>query len=293
MKKTFNNSLEVEGLVKKYDSFKLGPVSFSIQGGEIVGFIGRNGAGKTTTLKSIYNLVLKNEGSVKIFGEEFSQNETDIKQGVGFMLGGVDFYAKTKIKKITEVVKRFYKEWDEDLYRKYLKDFSLDENKRVAELSEGMKVKYNLALALSHHASLLILDEPTSGLDPISRDEVTDIFTALTEDHKTSILFSTHITEDLEKCADRIIYIKEGQIIEDEELSAFKNKYLLIKGNKDDLTEKIKTLSVSYRVYRKEFEALFLRKDEELIKEMNPTIPDLETIMVLSERSDKDAESNL
>lgn len=282
-----NSILEVNNLTKKYESFTLGPISFTIGPGEIVGFIGRNGAGKTTTMKSIYGLVHNDSGSVAIFSKNFAENELELKERIGFMLGGVDYYPRTKLKNLTAVIKRFYDNWDEETYQKYMNEFKLDYNKRVNELSEGMKVKYNLAISLSHHAELLILDEPTSGLDPVSRDEVTDIFMHLTENKKTSILFSTHITEDLDKCADRIIYIRKGKIVADQELNIFKDSYVLLKGNKENIPEETLKRAVGYRETRSGFEALFKQAEIAENSDLTFTKPDLETIMVLSERGEE------
>lgn len=212
--------LEITNLCKKYPSFELKDVSFTMNEGSIMGFIGRNGAGKTTTIKSILNFVHPSSGSIKFFGKEMSENEDEIKQLTGYAPGGINYYPMKTLKKITKITKSFYPEWNDELYRKYMTAFKLDENKKPKELSEGMKVKYNLVLALSHGAKLLILDEPTSGLDPVSRDELLTIFEKL-RDKGTSILFSTHITSDLEKCADSITYIKQGQIVDSAEKDAF------------------------------------------------------------------------
>ena len=141
-----------------------------------MGFIGSNGAGKTTTLKSILNLVHKDGGVVKMLGKDFTQNEIELKQMIGFMFGGVDYYVKSRIRSITDVVRRFYATWDDDTYTAYMRRFGIDEGKKVSELSHGMRVKYSLALALSHRAKLLILDEPTSGLDPVARDDLLELF---------------------------------------------------------------------------------------------------------------------
>lgn len=204
--------LEVRGLCKDYPKFQLRDVSFSVPEGSITGFIGRNGAGKTTTLKSILNLVHASAGEVRYFGLDLQRHEQEIKQRIGYAGGAVDYYKKKRIHDIVAVTRSFYPAWDDSAYRKYLGAFELDEDKTPAQLSEGMKVKLNLTLALSHGARLLILDEPTSGLDPVSRDELLDIFTAL-RDRGVSILFSTHITSDLDKCADRITYIRRGRIL--------------------------------------------------------------------------------
>ena len=206
------NVLTVKGLCKSYPSFTLKEVSFALPQGTMMGFIGRNGAGKSTTLKSILGLVHPDKGQVTFMEQDVAQNEQYMKENIGVVLGGIDFYAQKKIKTITDVTRRFYPNWEEEKYRHYLSLFGLDETKRVRELSDGMRVKYLIALALSHQAKLLILDEPTSGLDPVSRDELTELFRAIVADGSRSILFSTHITSDLDKCADHITFIKDGEI---------------------------------------------------------------------------------
>ena len=203
--------VEVKQVCKTYPAFRLNDVSFSLEAGKITGFIGRNGAGKTTTIKSMLNLIHVDSGEIAYFGLPLKGNETEIKQRIGYSTGTVSWYPRKPIKEIVSVTKTFYRNWDEDAYRKYLAAFSLDENKKPIELSEGMKVKFNLLLALSHRAEVLILDEPTSGLDPFSRDELLEVFTTL-KAHGVTILFSTHITSDLERCADNIIYISCGEI---------------------------------------------------------------------------------
>ena len=207
------NMLEVEGLRKEYPAFTLQDVSFAVPQGAIVGFIGRNGAGKSTTLKSILGLVHRSGGAVRWCGQDVADCEKTFKENIGVVLGGVDFYPKKKIRAITDVTKRFYPNWDDAKYQHYCKLFSLDAEKRVDQLSSGMKIKYLIALALSHNARLLILDEPTSGLDPVSRDELVTLFRSIVADGTRSILFSTHITSDLEKCASHIVFIKDGAIV--------------------------------------------------------------------------------
>lgn len=205
--------LSVKGLSKSYEKFKLSDVSFELDKGFIMGFIGRNGAGKTTTIKSLLGLVKPDCGEVAMFGKNFYENEIDCKQELGAVMSGVECYQDKKLSAVADVTSRFYKNWDGDAFKNYLKKFSLDENKRIKELSAGMKAKFLLALALSHGAKLLILDEPTSGLDPVSRDELIGIFRELVKDGSRSIFFSTHIITDLEKCADYITYIKDGRIL--------------------------------------------------------------------------------
>ena len=213
--------LEVKNLQKVYPAFTLHDVTFSLPTGTVTGLVGRNGAGKSTTLKSILGLVHPDGGEVRFCGEDVRANEKAFKEQIGVVLGGIDFYPKKKIKTITEVTRKFYVNWNEEAYRRYLSLFNIDENKRVEQLSSGMRVKYLVALALSHGAKLLILDEPTSGLDPVSRDELTELFRALVADGERSILFSTHITSDLERCAHNIVYIKDGTVVQSGSLQEF------------------------------------------------------------------------
>lgn len=222
-----NHVLAVQGLRKQYARFALQDVSFSVRQGEIMGFIGRNGAGKSTTLKALLNLVHPEGGSVSFFGLPFLENELAIKRRIAYVAGGIDFYSKKPLRVITAVTRQFYPGWDEQAYRRYLSLFSLEESKTPQQLSAGMRVKYSLALALSHQAELLILDEPTSGLDPVSRDDLLDVLLALCR-QGVSILFSTHIITDLEKCADGITYIQDGRILACEALDAFAARYDLV-----------------------------------------------------------------
>ena len=215
---------EVSGLVKKYPSFELKEVSFGLEGGRITGFIGRNGAGKTTTIKSMLNLIHPDGGTIRFFGSPIVGHETEIKTRIGYSTGTVSWYPRKKIKDLVAIVKRFYETWDEAAYRRYLDLFSIDETKTPLELSEGMKVKLNLLLALSHRSEILILDEPTSGLDPFSRNEILGIFDGLKEEG-VAIFFSTHIISDIEKCADDIICISGGKILAAMPKEAFIRQY--------------------------------------------------------------------
>lgn len=241
--------LEVENLCKHYPRFDLNNVSFSIEKGSIMGLIGRNGAGKTTTIKSLLNLIHPTCGTIRFFGLDLYDNEAEIKGRIGYAGGAVDYYKRKKISSIVDITKKFYPLWNQSSYEKYLDLFNLDPDKTPAELSEGMKVKLNLTLALSHGAELLILDEPTSGLDPVSRDELLEVFKYLAG-QGISILFSTHITSDLDKCADYITYIKKGSIqasakmqdyIEDCKRQGFGNtlEEIMIHYEKEDFHEKL------------------------------------------------------
>ena len=183
------DALRVENLCKRYSGgFALENVSFSLAEGSIMGLIGANGAGKTTTLKALMGYLRPDAGTVTLFGQPFPPENTVLRQRTGFVSGGVDYFPRKRLSAITAATRPFYTNWDEAAYQNCLRTFELDERKRPAELSAGMKVKYQLALALSHRAGLLILDEPTSGLDPVSRDELLELFLTLAEEREVSIL---------------------------------------------------------------------------------------------------------
>lgn len=226
--------LEIENLTKTYEKFKLDGVSFELEEGKIMGFVGRNGAGKTTTLKSMLNFVHPDCGKVRIAGYDINTDEFAVKNNIGFVSGSDCFYGMKKIKKITDVTKKFFPDWDDDCYSEIMKTFEIDENKLVKNLSAGMKIKYQIALAMSHGAKLLILDEPSSGLDPVSRVDLVQLFKKYVSDGKHSIIFSTHVTSDLDKCADCITYIKRGHIIDSCNIDDFKKIYAGKMGKEED-----------------------------------------------------------
>lgn len=224
MASEINSPLEVRGLTKKYPAFTLRDVSFRLAPGCITGFIGRNGAGKTTTINAMLSFVHPDSGEIAFFGRPWAEHEREIKEKIGFVSAGMTYHTRKKLKAITAVTRAFYPAWDGKAYEKYMTAFGLDGEKTPAELSNGMKIKYALALALSHGAELLILDEPTSGLDPVSREELVEVFLRLKGEGKT-VFFSTHITSDLEKCADRILFLQQGCLKADEPLNAFQEAW--------------------------------------------------------------------
>ena len=285
------NVLTINNLNKKYPSFSLKDVSFSVEAGEIMGFIGRNGAGKTTTLKSIMNLIHYESGKITAFDKDMTENELENKQRIGFALSELNYYPNKTIKTLMDVTKRFYKNFDEQKFEQVCKLFNLDMNKKLEELSSGMKVKYSVAIALSHHAELLILDEPTSGLDPVSRDEILDIFREIVKSKDRAILFSTHITSDLDKCATGITYIHDGEIIYTGTKKKFVDSYLFVKDK-----SKNKELEKEYIAFKEldEFtEGLIDVNKREVFEKAGVEVrePDLEQIMVYLERSKDNHES--
>ena len=211
--------LEVEGLTKKYPKFTLKNVSFSLEQGRIMGLIGKNGAGKSTTLKSMLNMVYPDKGCIKMLGHDFRQDEESCKQNVGVVLGSIQFYQDKKLQTITGVTKRFYQNWDDTAYRKYMSMFELDEQKQVKQLSEGMKVKYLIALALSHDAKLLIFDEPTSGLDYKHMKEVANVLRQV-RDTGITVYVITHDLELILDCCTDIVHFENGSIIDQFQMDA-------------------------------------------------------------------------
>ena len=283
--------LRIENLKKKYPSFSLKGVSFDIKPGQIMGFIGRNGAGKTTTLKCVMNLVHYDSGSVYAFDKDMTKNELECKQRIGFALSELNYYPNKTIRQLMNVTKRFYKQFDDHKFEEACRLFNLDVNKKLEELSSGMKVKFSVSIALSHNAELLILDEPTSGLDPVSREEILDLFRDLIKKKDRAILFSTHITSDLDKCASDITYIHDGEIIYTGTKKGFIDSYMFVK---DKTSNKSLTNDyISYKEFEDHIEGLISpkNKDKFIKNGIEPVEPDLEQIMVYLERSKDGNES--
>ena len=280
-----NTILSIEKLNKKYPSFSLKDVSFEVKPGEIMGFIGRNGAGKTTTLKSIMNLIHYESGKITAFDKDMSENELENKQRIGFALSELNYYPNKTIRQLMNVTKRFYKNFDEQKFEEVCKLFNLNIDKKLEELSSGMKVKYSVAIALSHKAELLILDEPTSGLDPVSRDEILDIFREIVKNKDRAILFSTHITSDLDKCASNITYIHNGEIIFTGKKNDFVNSYLFVRDKTKNHT--LEKEYIAFKELDDHIEGLIDIKNKDVFVKagISPQEPDLEEIMVYLERS--------
>lgn len=204
--------LQVENLTKQYPGFTLDHVSFSVPKGTIMGLIGENGAGKSTTINAILDLINKDEGTVTFWGQELSSSK-QLKENIGVVFDGINFYETLTPTKVGKISSAAYKQWDEHLYKEYLKRFQLPTDKEIKTLSKGMKMKLCIAAALSHKPKLLILDEATSGLDPVMRDDILDVFLEFVQDETHSIMMSSHISTDLEKVADYITFIHQGKVI--------------------------------------------------------------------------------
>jgi len=253
------DALEINGLAKDYGDFCLKNVTFSLPRGYIMGLIGPNGAGKTTVIKLILNLLRRDEGSVNIFGLDNLTSEVEVKSRIGFVHDMPIFYEHLTLKKLKDTVAPFYLDWDEMAFHRLIEEFDLPLGKRFSRLSRGMKMKFALALALSHRADLLILDEPTSGLDPVFRRELLTKLSAFIQDERKSVLFSTHITSDLERIADFITFIHNGEVVFSSRRDEVLEKWAVVKGGPELLAEENRSLFRGIR--RREFVVQALTAD--------------------------------
>ena len=231
------NVLEVRGLCKRYPGFALANVSFVVPRGYVLGLIGPNGAGKTTTLKTILGLLQPDFGEIHAFGLDISEHGRKVRSRIGFVHDDPRFYDHLSLAQNAGLIGRFYRNWDRDAFEQLADSFALPLNKRFGALSRGIKTKFALALALSHRAELVIMDEPTSGLDPVFRRDLLDSLTDLLQDERTSILFSTHITSDLERIADYITLIQQGRIVFSAAKDEILESWALVKGGLDLLDQ--------------------------------------------------------
>ncbi|GAA0772556.1 ABC transporter ATP-binding protein [Clostridium subterminale] len=277
-----NKLLEIKNLTKEYDGFKLDDISFTLDKGYIMGFIGENGAGKTTTIKLIMNLLKRDEGEIKIFGKDNIEHEREIKERIGFVYDECFYYENLSIKDNEKIISGFYKKWDYNKFDSYLKKFNLNKKQKVKELSKGMKMKFAITSALSHDAEFLILDEPASGLDPVMRRSILDVLQEVIQDENVGILVSSHIISDLEKISDYITYIQRGKIVFSKATSDLMDEYKVIKGDKSLLSKLDKKVIYGLRETPYGFEGII--KDIHIDKSIRQKIvsekPSLEEIMV-------------
>lgn len=210
-----NSILTLKNVNKKYEksNFAIKDISFSVPEGSIVGFIGENGAGKSTTMNCILNVIRRDSGNIEIFGREMTDDDIDIREDIGVVYDSNNFPEHLTAKQLADILGRIYSKWDSSRFEQYLKRFGLSESQKIKTYSRGMSMKLAIAVALSHDSKLLILDEATSGLDPIMRDEILDVLLEFVKEENHSILLSSHITSDLEKIADYIVFIHNGEII--------------------------------------------------------------------------------
>ncbi|HEL0178058.1 TPA: ABC transporter ATP-binding protein [Streptococcus equi subsp. zooepidemicus] len=276
------NVIEITGLSKKYKNFELSNVSIVIPNGCVAGFIGLNGHGKTTTIRTMLGLSKKNSGKVKLLGRDIDKYEKEVKNSIGVVFDDGYLYDSLKMKDMKNIVAKSYTQWDEDAYRNFMNRFSLNENQVISTLSKGMKMKFALTLALSHHAELLIMDEPTSGLDPLIRKELLSILNEFMQNGGKGVFYSSHITSDLDKFADVIVFINEGKIVFVEDKDFLLDSFVSVKGDSKLLTENNK----KYFTYLKTNEYGFtgvtnqLSKLKESIPEIISERINLETLML-------------
>lgn len=284
-----NNAIEIKGLKKNYDGFSLKIEELNIPQGIIVGLIGENGAGKTTLIKSILNIIKKDEGTIKLFDKDYKKEEQTIKEDVAVVLDDIFFPEILNSKDIDTTLKDVYKNWDSEMFFNYLKHFGILANRKIKELSKGMRKKLEIATALSHKPKLLILDEPTSGLDPVVRNEVLDIFLDFIKDESHTILLSTHITSDLEHIADRIVFIDDGSIVMDNLRDELIDSYGLLKCDLKDFNEIDKEDIIRYKRNRYDVQILVSDRNK-MGKKYKECIIDkitLEDLMVLMIKGEK------
>lgn len=244
--------LQVENLTKQYPDFKLDHVSFSVPKGIIMGLIGENGAGKSTTINAILDLIQKDEGVVEFWGQELYSDPKNIKENIGVVFDGINFYETLTPTKIGKISAAAYRQWDESIYNNYLKKLQLPPHKEIKTFSKGMKMKLGIAVALSHKSKLLILDEATSGLDPVMRDDMLDLFLDFVQNENHSILMSSHITTDLEKVADYITFIHEGKVLFCKQKDELRYNYGIIRcgATQFDAIDKSEVLAYRKRDYQ-------------------------------------------
>lgn len=283
------NILEIKDLSKKYDGFELKNINIKLPKGTIMGFIGENGAGKTTTIKLILNIIKKNEGEIKIFGLDNIKEEKRVKEDIGVVLDDSFLSEYLNPLDINKIMKNIYKNWDEELYFKYINEFKLPKDKISKEYSTGMKMKLKIAVALSHHPKLLILDEPTSGLDPIARNEILDIFQDFIQDEEHGIFVSSHITSDLEHIADYVTFINEGEIVFTKTRDELLEDYGIVKCSDEEFRNIDKKDYIKYKKNRYEVDIL-IGNQMEFKKKYNISVidkPTIEDIMLIYIKGDK------
>lgn len=284
------NAIEIRNLVKSYsDKFTLGEINLDIPSGIIIGLIGENGAGKTTLIKSILNIIRLDKGNIKIFEKDIKINESEIKENIGVVLDNMFFPELLMPKDINSIMKDVYKNWDEQLFNKYLSEFKLKNNQSIKSMSKGMRKKLEIATALSHHPKLLILDEPTSGLDQVVRNEVLDIFLDFIQDEEHTILLSTHITSDLEHIADKIIFINQGKVVLDQSRDDLLDNYGILKCDVDKFDTISKDDTIAYKKNKYDCEILVndINKIKKKYKDFIVDKITLEELMVLMIKGEK------
>ena len=279
-----NNYLEVKNLSKSFDNFRLHDITFTLPKGYIMGLIGPNGAGKTTTIKLILNMLKRTDGEVKILGLDNIADEQAAKKSLGVVFDSNYFSDDWKVSQVEKSVSVFYENWNTQRFSELLDKFHISPAKKVKELSKGMQMKLMIACAFSYDAKLLILDEPTSGLDPVSRDELLHILSEYIEDGEHSVLFSTHITGDLERAADYITYISYGELFFSGSKDEFMDSFRIVKGGREELSDDLGKKALGIRDFATGFEALIKTEDIKQFAHLNMEPATIDDIVVFTSK---------
>ncbi|MCM3650939.1 ABC transporter ATP-binding protein [Metabacillus litoralis] len=285
------NLVELRNVMKNRSNFTLNNINLDIKSGFITGLIGPNGAGKTSLIRCMMNLMHIDSGEITLFGKTHFEATNEIKQKIGFVYDENCFYEDLSVEQNKKIVSMFYNQWEDSVFYSYLERFQVPKDKKIKQLSKGMKMKFSLAIALSHHPQLIIMDEPTSGLDPIFRREFLDILLDVVQDERKAIFFSTHMTKDLEQIADYIAFMHNGELVFSDEKENIFDHYVIVKGSKKTLNEMNSSKMIGIKETSVWFEGLLQRKDlvshDNLIFEK----PSLEDIMYLTVRGREHASS--
>lgn len=277
-----NNALEIRNLSKNYKDFQLDHINLTVPAGAIVGLIGENGAGKSTTIKAVMNLIHKDSGDITIYGQHLEDGPQKLKEEISVVFDDIHFNKNFNAKEIAAVCRGIYKNWDDSRWNELMDRFSLPVSKKVKDFSKGMRVKLNLAIALSHHARMLLLDEPTSGLDPVMRDDILDMFLEFMQDENHAILISSHITSDLEKIADYIAFIHQGSMVFCEPKDDLLYRYGVIRCGKEDFAKIAEEDRVAVR--RQDYQISVLVRDRQAAAAKYPDMvmdqPNIDEIML-------------
>ncbi|WP_438350623.1 ABC transporter ATP-binding protein [Paenibacillus sp. FA6] len=256
------NIVEFKAVSKRFKDFSLENINLQVKQGQITGFVGANGAGKSTTMKLMMNLLQADTGEIKVFGKDYANHEKEIKERIGFVYDSNVFYEGLNLKDIRKIIAPAYKNWSDRKFYDYLKKFELPLNKSIKTFSKGMQMKTSLAMALSHEAEFIMMDEPTAGLDPVFRRELLDILKEMMADGRRTIFFSTHITSDLERIADNIIFIQKGKILFNDSIRDVQERYALVKGKVNLLNHDTVKSFISIERSSTEFQALTNNAEE-------------------------------
>lgn len=284
------NAIEINNLRKDFDNFSLKIEDLKIPEGFVTGFIGPNGSGKTTTIKLILNMLRRDTGSIKVFNQEYEGDDISLKENIGYVGEFNGYLQESKLSRIKKSLCLFYKNWDEILYKRYMKEFELNENEIYKQLSKGQQKKFEIVMTLSHHPKIIIMDEPTANLDPLVRNEVLEMLQERIEEDNATVFLSTHITSDLDKIGDYLVFIYRGKIFLADDKDSILQKHIIVKGNNELLQKETEDIFISVNKNSFGFEGLVKNKEKayELFgEEVVYDKPNLEDILTYYTRGNK------